>query len=267
MGGDTGRGQPEARAIVGDVSSEGRSSPLSTSGPIGNSDSGQERSVSLHVQCSVWVSQSFTSDNWNQGVILTERKGSTLLRHTRPYLAIRLPACRHPSRSSQRSKARRRATVTIAYEIGALPKHFTRIHKGIVTSRATPSRDISNCALCWGAAAFTAAVRSAKELTCVPSTESNTSPFTIPAFAAVPPATTVVTIRPRSESILSAVADPGATGTNPAPMREPSCATRGGGAGARAGGLTIGALTGFSGALLQPQSARRHIAPGKSLRI
>jgi hypothetical protein len=98
-----------------------------------------------------------------------------------------------------------------------------------MTSRVAPSRDISNSALWWGAAAFTAAVRSSKELTGVPSTESNTSPLTIPALAAAPPATTVLTIRPRSESILSAVADPGATGRNTAPMREPSCATRDGG--------------------------------------
>ena len=122
-----------------------------------------------------------------------------------------------------------------------------------MTSRVAPSRDISNSALWWGAAAFTAAVRSAKELTGAPSTESNTSPFTIPALAAVPPATTVLTTKPRSESILSAVADPGATGRNTAPMREPSCAMRdgevaGGPAGlpefslVNAGGYFFGAL-------------------------
>ena len=92
---------------------------------------------------------------------------------------------------------------------------------GIVMSSGTPSRDISNSALWWGAAEFKAAVSSAKELTGVPSTESNTSPSTIPALAPAPPASTLRTIRPRSESILSPVADPGETGRNTTPRREP----------------------------------------------
>jgi hypothetical protein len=66
---------------------------------------------------------------------------------------------------------------------------------------------------------------------------------------------------------LSAVADPGATGRNTAPMREPSCATRDGGVAGGLAGLTIAASTGFWGALSQPQSPRRHAAPAKSLRI
>src|SRR5215469_5608850 len=116
-----------------------------------------------------------------------------------------------------------------------------------------------------------AAVRSAKEFTGVPSTESNRSPFAIPALAAAPPVTTLPTINPRSESTLSAVADPGATGKNTAPLRVPSCATRDGGVTAEfiggVAGATTAESTGFSGALLQPQSAIRHIAPAKSPRI
>ena len=77
---------------------------------------------------------------------------------------------------------------------------FWEPQSGIVMSSGTPSRDISNSALWWGAAAFTAAVRSAKDLTGAPSTESNTSPSIIPAMAPAPPATTLWTIRPRSES-------------------------------------------------------------------
>src|SRR5208283_4059242 len=137
---------------------------------------------------------------------------------------------------------------------------FWAPQSGIVTSRVAPSRDISNSALWWGAAAFTAAVRSANELTGVPSTESNTSPSTIPALAAAPPARMLRTIRPRSEPILSAVADPGETGRNTTPRRVPWCATREGGpnglggVGGLGGGLTIAAPTGFWGVLLQPLS-------------
>ena len=150
---------------------------------------------------------------------------------------------------------------------------FWALQSGIVTSRVAPSRDISNSALWWGAASFTAAVRSANELTGVPSTENNTSPSIIPALAAAPPASTLRTIRPRSEPILSAVADPGETGRNTTPRRVPWCATREGGpdglggVGGLGGGLTIAASTGFWGVLLQPQSARSATAPPRNFRI
>ncbi len=124
-------------------------------------------------------------------------------------------------RLGQIAGAAREAKELLADPLDSAADLFWAVQSGIVTSRVAPSRDISNSALWWGAATFTAAVRSDNELTGVPSTESNTSPSTIPALAAAPPARTLRTIRPRSEPILSAVADPGETGRNTTPRREP----------------------------------------------
>jgi hypothetical protein len=163
------------------------------------------------------------------------------------------PPPRHDGRRrlGRTAGAASEAEALLADPLNSAADLFWAVQSGIVTSRVAPSRDSSNSALWWGAAAFTAAVRSANELTGVPSTESSTSPSTIPALAAALPASTLRTIRPRSEPILSAVADPGETGRNTTPRRDPWCATREGGPDGLggpdgvSGGLTIEASTGF----------------------
>ena len=116
---------------------------------------------------------------------------------------------------------------------------FWASQSGIVSSRSAPFRDISNSALWWGAAAFTPAVSIDR---CAVDRKQYVA-LQYPASAVAPPASTLRTISPRSDSIFNAVEDPSETGRNTTPRREPWCATRGGWPEGLGCGLTIGAST------------------------